>query len=307
MTENKFIVMVGFPGSGKSTYASKLAASENAVVFSSDALRKELYGSEAVQDRNEEVFNALMKRMIEALKAGESIVFDAMNISSKYRRSTLRMIDRYCAKKLAYLMATPFAECLARNAERDRHVPEDVIKRAYMNFNMPHKAEGFDDIVVVYPKDFSFRPVESIVEGMRRVDHENHHHALTVGDHMLTACNKYKEACDDGEYRYDQELAYAILAHDIGKPFAKTRINYKGEVCKECHYYNHANVGAYDILFTSIPEEMKINVALLIQYHMKYYDSWSQSEKAKRKDAKLLGDGLFNKLEILHKFDLEAH
>ena len=83
MAENKFIVMVGFPGSGKSTYASKLAASENAVVFSSDALRKELYGSEAVQDRNEEVFNALMKRMIEALKAGESVIFDAMNISSK--------------------------------------------------------------------------------------------------------------------------------------------------------------------------------------------------------------------------------
>ena len=52
---------------------------------------------------------------------------------------------------------------------------------------------------------------------------------------------------------------------------------------------------------------MKINVALLIQYHMKYYESWSQSEKAKRKDVKLLGDDLFNKLEILHKFDLEAH
>ena len=307
MAESKFIMMIGFPGSGKSTYASKLATSEGAVVFSSDALRKELYGSEAVQDRNEEVFNALMKRMIEALKAGESVIFDAMNISSKYRRSTLQMVNRYCGKKIAYLIATPFEECLARNAERDRHVPEDVIKRAYMNFNMPHKAEGFDDIVIIYPKGISFRSIESIVAVMRGLDHENHHHSLTIGDHMLAAYNKYKKACDSGEYRYDLELAYAILAHDIGKPFVKTNISYKGEVCKEYHYHNHANVGAYDILFTSIPEEMKINVALLIQYHMKYYESWDQSEKAKRKDTKLLGDDLFNKLEILHKFDLEAH
>ena len=307
MAESKFIMMVGFPGSGKSTYALKLAASEGAVVFSSDALRKELYGSEAVQDRNEEVFNVLMKRMLEALKAGKDVIFDAMNISSRYRRSTLQMVNRYCGKKIAYLIATPFEECLARNAERDRHVPEYAIKRAYMNFNMPHKAEGFDDIVIVYPKGISFRPVESIVAVMRGLDHENHHHSLTIGDHMLAAYNKYKEACDSGEYRYDLELAYAILAHDIGKPFVKTNISYKGEVCREYHYYNHANVGAYDILFTSIPEEMKINVALLIQYHMKYYESWDQSEKAKRKDIKLLGDDLFNKLEILHKFDLEAH
>lgn len=281
MIENKFIMMIGFPGSGKSTYALKLAASEGAVVFSSDALRKELYGSEAVQDRNEEVFNVLMKRMIEALGAGKNVIFDAMNISSRYRRSTLQMINRYCGKKIAYLIATPFEECLARNAERDRHVPEDVIKRAYMNFSMPHKAEGFDDIVIVYPKGISFKPIESIVAWMRGLDHENHHHSLTIGDHMLAAYNKYKKACDNGEYRYDSELAYAILAHDIGKPFVKTNISYKGEVCGEYHYYNHANVGAYDILFTSIQEEMKINVALLIQYHMKYYESRGQSEKAK--------------------------
>lgn len=308
MTEIKFMMTVGFPGSGKSTYALKLAGSENAVIFSSDALRKELYGSESVQDHNEEVFNILMKRMIEALKAGKDVIFDAMNISSKYRRNTLQMVDRYCDKKIAYLIATPFPICLSRNAGRDRHVPEYVIKRAYMNFNMPHKAEGFNDIIIIYsPENLFFRQLESLVDEMKEIDHCNHHHRLTIGGHMLTAYNKYKEACDRGEYNYDQELAYAILAHDIGKPFTQTNVNYKGEICMECHYYNHANVGAYDILFTSIPEEMKINVALLIQYHMKYYESWGRSEKSKQKDIKLLGNELFNKLEILHKFDLEAH
>ena len=307
MAENKFMMIIGFPGSGKSTYALKLADSENAIIFSSDALRKELYGSESVQDHNEEVFNILMKRMIEALKAGKNVIFDAMNISSKYRRNTLKMIDKYCSKKLAYLIATPFMECLLRNDKRDRHVPEYVIKRAYMNFNIPHKAEGFDDVIIIYSKKLFFLPIEHLVDEMKEIDHCNHHHRLTIGTHMLTAYNKYKEACDSGEYQYDQELAYAILAHDIGKPFTQTNINYKGEICKEYHYYNHANVGAYDILFTSIPEDIKINVALLIQYHMKYYDSWGQSEKAKQKDIKLLGNDLFNKLEILHKFDLEAH
>jgi predicted kinase len=45
----KAFVMVGAPGSGKSTFASKLAESENAFIVSGDNVRAELYGNEATQ------------------------------------------------------------------------------------------------------------------------------------------------------------------------------------------------------------------------------------------------------------------
>ena len=57
----KLIVMVGVPGSGKSTYA-KNTFSKTAEILSSDALRKELLGNENDQKHNDYVFAELYKR-----------------------------------------------------------------------------------------------------------------------------------------------------------------------------------------------------------------------------------------------------
>lgn len=54
-----FVLMVGLPASGKSTYAQELAEEMRAVICSSDAIRKELFGDENSQDNNEEVFKLL--------------------------------------------------------------------------------------------------------------------------------------------------------------------------------------------------------------------------------------------------------
>ena len=41
--------MVGAPGSGKSTYAARIAKRENAVIISGDQIRAELYGDANIQ------------------------------------------------------------------------------------------------------------------------------------------------------------------------------------------------------------------------------------------------------------------
>ena len=53
MAEVTLYMMVGVPGSGKSFIAKGL----NCPIVSSDAIRKELYGSEDDQSHNGEVFN----------------------------------------------------------------------------------------------------------------------------------------------------------------------------------------------------------------------------------------------------------
>ena len=46
-------VLVGLPGSGKSTYANKI---KNAILCSSDKVREELYGDENIQGDKQKVF-----------------------------------------------------------------------------------------------------------------------------------------------------------------------------------------------------------------------------------------------------------
>lgn len=300
------IMTVGLPGSGKSTLAHKLAKQYKAEVFSSDALRKELYGSEAVQEHNEKVFDILTRRMIEALKEGKSVVFDAMNISSKNRRHTLRILSKYVDKKIAFLLATPFEMCLERNNSRERHVPEEVIKRAYMNFTVPCVQEGFDEVNLIYPDGFDTRKYIAKKYDECDIPHDNKHHVYGVLEHMFKAGRYYVNTCRPENY--DKVLMFSTFLHDIGKPFCKTFVNYKGEKTEDAHYYGHEHVGAYlSLFYTELSPKDRIESALMIQYHMNYYTSWNKSEKAKQRDKDFLGSELFEKIEKLHECDIEAH
>ena len=82
----KLILLVGVPGSGKTTYAKRLVReTPNTTHVSSDAIRKELYGDESVQQNPRIVFEVMHKRTIEFLKAGANVVFDATNLTKRDR------------------------------------------------------------------------------------------------------------------------------------------------------------------------------------------------------------------------------
>ena len=83
MNKSTLTVLVGLPGSGKSTYANKI---KNAILCSSDKIRKELYKDENIQGDNNKVFRILYNKVKENLKNGNNVVYDATNINSKKRR-----------------------------------------------------------------------------------------------------------------------------------------------------------------------------------------------------------------------------
>lgn len=87
MNRPYFVMMVGLPGSGKSTYAKELADEMRAIICSSDAIREELCGDENSQDKNEDVFKILHSRIKECLRKGVNVIYDATNINSKRRRA----------------------------------------------------------------------------------------------------------------------------------------------------------------------------------------------------------------------------
>ena len=75
MDRPKLIILVGIPGSGKTTYANNyMVLNSNTIHLSSDAIRKELYGDENIQGDPAEVFSLMQKRAVEALNDGYNVI-----------------------------------------------------------------------------------------------------------------------------------------------------------------------------------------------------------------------------------------
>lgn len=143
-----FFMFVGIPGCGKSTIAEEIKKSSDREIkiHSSDALRKELFGDEDVQDKNAELFNELHTRIKNDLRNGFDVIYDATNINRKRRYGFLQELKNIPCLRVCICVVTPYELCLKFNAERTRNVPIDVIKRMYMNWQPPEYSEGFDNI-----------------------------------------------------------------------------------------------------------------------------------------------------------------
>lgn len=301
----KLFMMIGLPASGKSTLAEQIAKSEDAEIVSSDNIRKELYGDENIQGDNNKVFRILQERIINGLKNNKNMIYDATNINYKRRMEFLQKIRKLKIEKIAIMVATPYEQCLIRNSQRERQVPEEVIKRMYFNFYVPQYFEGWDDIQIKYTNNYIF-----FFGDLEDIKQDNPHHKLTVLEH----CKKTEEILNKQNGQLSIPINLAGRLHDIGKLKTKTFINSKGEETNIAHFYNHEKVSAYDSLFhvnlrsrieMMKDEEFVLETIKLIQWHML---PWTKmSEKTEQKYKKLLGENFWNNLMILHKADEEAH
>lgn len=308
MSTAKFIMLIGLPGSGKTFMANKISEQYGATVFSSDALREELFGDVKEQSKNQELFNEMHKRIKDCLKNGESACYDACNLSYKKRMAFLAELKKIPCDKICVLMATPYEECLKRNAERERKVPEYVIERMYRSFDVPWYYEGFDDIQVEYGEYENYYGwVWDWVEKADDYDQKNSHHTLTLGEHCRQTLRNVDKIDAERRPIMSTEMRYAALLHDEGKIFTQTFKNSKGEITEQAHYYNHERVGSYNSLFYEIPCN-NLYVAILIRWHMQpYFWEKDNNEKLHNKYRKLWGEGVYQNIMILHTADKGGH
>lgn len=293
-------VMVGLPGSGKSTYAKKLAIESNATVYSTDAIRKELTGSEENWDKDAEMNQYIRTSVKRDLLAGKDVIYDATNLSSKKRRAFLGELANIPCYKKCVVMATPYEQCLKNNAGRERHVPESVIENMYRNFHIPCFFEGWSEIYLYYANEKDCEKNGKPEEYCKKVadfEQGNHHHGETLGSHLeMTAKEFIKEE--------DRALFYAACIHDCGKPFTKEFKDKKGNPTKDAHYFGHDCVGSYEAMFFDIPETIKRHVCALVGYHMQPY-FWKE-EKTAEKYKRIWGENFFEEITRLHNADDKA-
>lgn len=265
----KLFMLIGLPGAGKSEIAKQLAIEENAVIFSSDALRKELYGDENIQDSPSKIFEEMQRRTINALKRGLNVVYDATNISRKKRKHLVSSISIPC-KKIAYVVWAKYETCVERDSKRNRNVGIDVIKRMIKNFQPPYFDEGWNEIqFCLTDTPYTIDDYESWLD----CNHDNPHHNNTVKEHTLKVIGEVSKL-NHLEIKENDlcVLRFAASLHDIGKKFVKGFKNSRGEPSEIAHFYNHQFVGSYLTIGYSetlnLPTEQRALIYWLINTHM---------------------------------------
>ncbi len=290
MDRVKLILLVGIPGSGKTTYAENyISKNDNTVHLSSDKIREELWGNEATQGDNNEVFSLMQSRAINALNNGQNVIYDATNITRKDRAYIIDLCPKF-VKIEAHIVWAPIETCIERDANRGRTVGKAVIDKMLKRFQPPYYDEGIDEIKLIRPDNFSYDKYNDRIIKNLKIPHDNPHHSVGIFEHCLEA-HKYALAnpkCND-------DVRTAAWLHDIGKPYTKAFVDSKGNKCDTAHYYSHHNLSAY----LSYGMCKKPYVAWLIGNHMEpFFDS---------KYYKNLPYFLKHDIDLLHECDLNAH
>ena len=137
-------MMVGIPGSGKSTWIAK-NQQDTWVVVSPDTLLETQYNYEWTPERAAEAWATSYQQFGRGLLVGQTMVWDATFTSPITRAAILHTAKGAGYRIEAIFCDTPIEVCIERNQKRGREpVPESTIHRMAENLQPPTESEGFD-------------------------------------------------------------------------------------------------------------------------------------------------------------------
>ena len=149
-------LLIGPPGSGKTTIASTLAPLLRAQVISNDALREQLWGHAKVQGPWDVLEHLLHKAIDSAVAAGDNVLVDATHAQLRWRQRLMhRELVTPRMQWIGWWLQTPLDQCLAWNRSRQRSVPEAVIRAMHIGLtsppDRPDSSEGFTNLIHLNP------------------------------------------------------------------------------------------------------------------------------------------------------------
>jgi predicted kinase len=139
----RIVVLVGLPGSGKSSYLEQLGVTG----LSSDAIRLLLADDETDQRIHERVFQTMRYLLRQRLAIGRAVTYiDATNLRPEERRPYIGIGKSYGCEMEAVFFDVPLEVCQARNAGRPRVVPDEAMVKMAAKLVPPTIEEGFDRV-----------------------------------------------------------------------------------------------------------------------------------------------------------------
>jgi len=142
-------VMIGAPGSGKSTAARKLAKEHNAVIVCGDEIRRELYGDVPNQGNYVQIHDKIIEQLEE--NVGKSVIVDGTHYCASFRVGALISLKTYGWEHIiAYVVNPSLERCIIQNSLRSRNVPRYIIQSMWekLQASLPNlEHEGFSEVV----------------------------------------------------------------------------------------------------------------------------------------------------------------
>jgi len=142
----ELIILVGLPGSGKTSFVRARLAGHAHV--SKDLMR-------STRDRNARQLTLVAQ----ALAAGRSVVVDNTNLRLTDRAPLVAAARAAGTKVVGYFFDATAKECLTRNRAREgkARVPDVAIHVARARLEPPTREEGFDALFIVHAEADAFQ------------------------------------------------------------------------------------------------------------------------------------------------------
>jgi bifunctional polynucleotide phosphatase/kinase len=133
--DQQIIIMVGYPGSGKSTIAKNICNNENFIYIEGD-----LYKTS----------RKMIKASIDHIIEKKSVVFDATHSSSKKRKEYIELGKKYNCKVVCIHVSTSLEIAYKRNKLRnyEKYVPKIAYSVYTKNYEEPNENEGFKLFII---------------------------------------------------------------------------------------------------------------------------------------------------------------
>lgn len=141
------VLMMGVPGSGKTTYAKKMMGDYD-IYVSRDEIRFGLVREdEPYFSKEDEVLQTFIRTINDALLIAQRyVIADATHLNMGSRAKILKNLHNKPDSVYVVYVAVSLQTALERNAQRKGRalVPESSIKNMYKSISLPRKEEGID-------------------------------------------------------------------------------------------------------------------------------------------------------------------